>query len=408
MKIAGSESGAVLSKSATLVKQDGNPLPRFINKIKLETYCDGALNSEGLPNAGINYCKNRKLLELSRPDENPAYFLDISEDSKEKIKEFGKPYIVSLSGLSLNDNLEMLDRAYDSGDGIAAIELNLACPNIPGKPVVSNDFEQMDRVLRSVVENSRFGQIPLGIKLGPYFDMPFFERAAEIIAKHPVRFVTSVNTIGNALFVDSDNECEAIAANHGLGGLGGGFVKHTALANVRTMRTLLDARGRHDIDLVGVGGVHTGRDAFELILCGARAVQVGTCYWTEGPACFARIAGELRQLMERKGYSSVEAFRGRLKPYVPPSRTTELSAEIDASAGRKEDGKVKHKKEVEKNDAVAVVETKKQHSREQKAGGDVEDDAALNLGELSLRLCYILLGAAFTSLLNRLQERLGL
>jgi dihydroorotate dehydrogenase (fumarate) len=65
MKIAGSESGAVLSKSATLVKQDGNRLPRFINKIKLETYCDGALNSEGLPNAGIDYCKNYVCRDIS-------------------------------------------------------------------------------------------------------------------------------------------------------------------------------------------------------------------------------------------------------------------------------------------------------------------------------------------------------
>ena len=38
--------------------------------------------------------------------------------------------------------------------------------------------------------------------------------------------------------------------------------------------------GRGDIDVIGVGGVSTGRDAFEMILCGAKAVQVGTCHWT--------------------------------------------------------------------------------------------------------------------------------
>lgn len=56
-KIAGSESGAVLAKSATLIKQDGNTLPRFINKINMGDYCQGSMNSEGLPNAGIDYCK---------------------------------------------------------------------------------------------------------------------------------------------------------------------------------------------------------------------------------------------------------------------------------------------------------------------------------------------------------------
>jgi dihydroorotate dehydrogenase (fumarate) len=57
-KIGTSASGAILSKSATLVKQDGNQLPRFINKIYLgDQIGQGSMNSEGLPNAGIDYCK---------------------------------------------------------------------------------------------------------------------------------------------------------------------------------------------------------------------------------------------------------------------------------------------------------------------------------------------------------------
>ena len=248
--------------------------------------------------------------------------IDIGEEAKKSLTEHSKPYIISLSGLSLADNVDMLNKIYQDSEGIAAIELNLACPNIPGKPVVSNDFEQMEEVLKTITDLPKFKLLPLGIKLGPYFDMPFFERAADIIAQYPVRYVVSCNTIGNALFIDAENECEAMAANRGMGGLGGGFIKHTALANVRTLRELLDERGRADIDLVGVGGVATGRDAFELILCGAKAVQVGSCHWTEGPACFARIAQELTDLMRRKGYSSIEEFRGKLKPYIKPSRST--------------------------------------------------------------------------------------
>ena len=238
--------------------------------------------------------------------------------------QYNKPYIVSLSGLSLADNLQMLSKIFssDAVTHIAGIEYNLACPNIPGKSVVSNDLEQMNNVLKAVTELPGFGKIPLGVKLGPYFDMSMFKAAVDVISKYPIRFVVSCNNIGNALFIDAENECEAMAANRGMGGLGGGFIKHTALANVRTLRELLDERGRADIDLVGVGGVATGRDAFELILCGAKAVQVGSCHWTEGPACFARIAQELTDLMHRKGYSSIEGFRGKLKPYIKPSRST--------------------------------------------------------------------------------------
>jgi len=70
-KIAKSKAGAVLSKSATLLKQDGNPLPRSINKVSLgEKYCEGSINSEGLPNYGIDYCKQSFLLN------NYLYFND--------------------------------------------------------------------------------------------------------------------------------------------------------------------------------------------------------------------------------------------------------------------------------------------------------------------------------------------
>jgi dihydroorotate dehydrogenase (fumarate) len=58
IKIGQSSSGAVLAKSATLVEQSGNPLPRFVNKLKLGDYCEGSINSEGLPNLGIDYCND--------------------------------------------------------------------------------------------------------------------------------------------------------------------------------------------------------------------------------------------------------------------------------------------------------------------------------------------------------------
>jgi hypothetical protein len=132
--------------------------------------------------------------------------------------------------------------------------------------------------------------------------------------------VTCINTIGNALFVDAENECEAIAPKMGLGGLGGGFVKHSALANVRMVSKCLLELGRADIDVVGVGGVSSGKDAFELILAGATAVQVGTCHWSEGAVCFERISTELAALMTSKGYTCLADFRGKLKPFVRPKR----------------------------------------------------------------------------------------
>jgi dihydroorotate dehydrogenase (fumarate) len=169
---------------------------------------------------------------------------DISAEAISTLTSSGKPYIVSLSGLKLQDNLEMLGRAMGV-EGISAIELNLACPNIPGKPTIAYDFEQMEDVLKAITSHPLFSKKPLGVKLAPYFDMPFFEQATTIIAKYPVRYVVTTNTIGNALFVDTEKECASMAAKGGFGGLGGGFTKPIALANVYHLCQLLAKKVCH-------------------------------------------------------------------------------------------------------------------------------------------------------------------
>jgi len=95
----------------------------------------------------------------------------------------------------------------------------------------------------------------------------------------------------------------------GFGGIGGAYVKPTSLANVRKFRELL----RPEIDIIGCGGVETGIDAFEFLLCGASAVQVGTQYAKEGPLCFGQLEEELIEVLERKGYKSIADAKGKLK-----------------------------------------------------------------------------------------------
>ena len=290
-KITASESGAVLAKSATLKPQTGNPQPRTWH----DTDTNGAsLNSEGLPNSGIDYYLDETTIQQAMGSST-------------------KPYMVSISGSTLEDNLIMLKQILDSPQTIAAIELNLACPNVIGKPIIAYDFDQMQSVLEAVSKVKNITKIPLGVKMPPYFDGPHFQQAATILNKysHVVKYVASINTIGNALAVDAFSEAPVIAAKGGFAGLSGRAIKYTALSNVRQMRTLLDEK----IDVVGVGGIETGTDAFEMILCGAHAVQVGTCHWKEGPQCFDRICAELRDIMDSKGYNTIDEFRGRLKPW---------------------------------------------------------------------------------------------
>lgn len=106
-------------------------------------------------------------------------------------------------------------------DDVSAVELNLACPNIPGKPIIAYDFEQLEIVLKQVSAISTLHKKPLGIKLAPYFDLLHFDRAASIIAKYPIDYVVTANSMGNCLVVDYENECASILPKGGLGGLGG-------------------------------------------------------------------------------------------------------------------------------------------------------------------------------------------
>jgi dihydroorotate dehydrogenase (fumarate) len=275
-----------------LEAQKGNPLPRTWHSP------DGlaSFNSEGLPNSGIDYYLAASTIE---------------ETMSEAVGD--TPYMVSLSGKSLDDNLEMLRRlaSAPTRKQISAIELNLACPNVIGKPIIAYDFEQMDMILKAV---SKVQGLPvLGVKLPAYLDFQHFASAAAVLNKHKgtVKYVASINTIGNALAIDAHADQPCISSNSGYAGLSGPAVKYTAIANVCKLRQLLDP----EIDIVGVGGITTGQDAYEMLLAGATAVQVGTCHWKEGPTCFDRIADELRELMQKKGFRSLSDCKGKLKAW---------------------------------------------------------------------------------------------
>ena len=316
-KIAKSEAGGILAKSATVESQTGNPQPRTWQSES------ASLNSEGLPNYGIGYY--------------------LSDDVINEVKASGgdKPYMVSISGKNLQDNLTMLSdivKAHkENKSSISAVELNLACPNVIGHPIIAYDFKQMEEVLNAVsslMKKSK-SDLPLGVKMPPYFDGPHFQNAANIINKYVgiVSYVASINTIGNAFAVDTHSEMPVISSKGGLAGLSGPAVKHTALANVKVLRSLLNP----DIDVIGVGGVSTGEDVFQMILVGASAVQVGTCHWIEGPSCFGRISDELIEIMNEKGYSTIEEFRGKLRDWSKEGASASRAARKAREAREKEE-----------------------------------------------------------------------
>lgn len=275
--VKSSAAGTFVTKTATLEVRAGNPEPRYHN-VPL-----GSINSMGLPNQGLTYYLD--------------YLLELQESDPDRT------FILSLVGLSPEETHHLL-REVEASAFTGLIELNLSCPNVPGKPQIAYDFEATEAILREIFT---YFTKPLGVKLPPYFDLVHFDQAAAIFNQFPLVFVNCVNSIGNALYLE--DETVAIKPKQGFGGLGGAYIKPTALANVHAFYQRL----KPEIQIIGTGGVKTGRDAFEHILCGASMVQIGTALQQEGLGIFDRVTAELQAIMAEKGYETIEDFRGKLR-----------------------------------------------------------------------------------------------
>lgn len=271
-----SRTGAIITKSMTIEPRQGNPEPRYYG------FVGGSINSMGLPNLGY-----RAYAELIP-----------------QLRRYGKPVIASVAGLCEADFITIAEVINKSGPDM--IEVNLSCPNIPGKPQIGYDPDASERLLNRI---RRVITLPMGVKLPPYFDPAHHEAMAGVIGRTGVDFLNLINSVGNGLVVDPEREAVVIKPKSGFGGLGGTIIKPVALANVRAFWQLFQGR----LPIIGTGGVVTGIDAFEHFLCGASAVQVGTVLVEEGLGAFERLERELAAQLSRKGYDSPAACLGKLR-----------------------------------------------------------------------------------------------
>lgn len=274
--IANSKSSAIIMKSCTIEPREGNQEPRYV-RLPL-----GSIQSMGLPNLGY-----REYVKFAS-----------------QLKKYNKPVIASVAGLSVEDYGKMVE-AFQNSD-VDLIEVNLSCPNLEGKPQVAYDFEQTEKVLHRI---SNLGKKPIGLKFPPYYDFVHHKQMADLFEKYKISFITCINSVGNTLIINPETETPIIKPKKGFGGLCGDYIKPIALANVRAFYELLGNK----ISIFGVGGIKTGTDAFEFLLAGADAVQVASTFEKECQSCFARIKSELEEILQKKGYNSIEEAKGRLK-----------------------------------------------------------------------------------------------
>jgi dihydroorotate dehydrogenase (NAD+) catalytic subunit len=241
---------AFVSKTVTLRPRQGNPPPR------LWELPAGLMNSIGLPNKGLEGYLAHDLPELAR---------------------LPVPLIVNVMGFS-RDEVSTLVTEFAQRDEVAALELNVSCPNVETGLVIGADPDEVARLLSAV---RPLTDKPLIVKLTPNAsDVPAVAVAAE---REGASAVSLINTIrGMALHPRTGDPWLGGTT----GGVSGPAVRAIALAQVRSVTEAVS------IPVVGMGGVSHGRHAAELIRAGAALVAVGTESFRD-PAAGARIAAEL-------------------------------------------------------------------------------------------------------------------
>ena len=199
-----------------------------------------------------------------------------------RLRELGIPVWVSVGGFAVRDYLETCEQL--ARDDVACIELNLSCPNVDEAP---ESAAEIVAACREVTAS------PLYAKVSPHsWDMGQTVRAVEAAGADGVSMVNTLR--GVAL----DARLQPKLAR-GSGGYSGPALKPVALAAVMAARRVTE------LPIVGMGGVQSGRDALELIACGATHVALGTVLFAD-PYAPQRVRSELDEEATRAGFARAE------------------------------------------------------------------------------------------------------
>jgi dihydroorotate dehydrogenase (NAD+) catalytic subunit len=246
---------AFVSKTVTLEPRQGNPPPR------LWEVPAGLINSIGLPNKGLE-----------------GY---LTEDLP-KLAGLPVPLIVNVMGFS-RDQVAELVKSFAAREEVAALELNVSCPNVETGLVMGADPDEVAALLHTV---RPLTDKPLIVKLTPNAtDVAAVASAAQQAGASALSLINTLR--GMAL----DPRTGAPWLGGTTGGVSGPAVRAVALAQVHAVSQATT------IPLIGMGGVQSGRDALDLLRAGAALVAVGTESFRD-PVAAARIAAELGELLD--------------------------------------------------------------------------------------------------------------
>ena len=266
-----SSLGAIVSKGLFLEERDGHPAPRIV-----ETPA-GMLNAIGLQGIGARRFMDEKLPEL---------------------RARRATVIVNVCGTTLDEYVEV-SRILSDADGVAAIELNISCPNIKeGGIQFGCSLDGTYDVVSAVRKVTRLPVIP---KLTPNVtDVASFARAAEEAG------ADAVSLVNTFLAMAIDVESRTPKLSNVVGGLSGPAIRPIAVRMVYECRQLVK------IPIIGIGGIAEARDVLEFMIAGANAVQVGTANFVD-PFIWSKLLDGLRDYMGRHQIAKLDEIVGTVR-----------------------------------------------------------------------------------------------
>ena len=256
--------GAVVVKSLHVQPWPGNPAPR------VHTAGNGMLNAVGLEGPGVtSWC----------------------EHSLPRLERTGATVVASIWGRSVDEYVGAARALSVVGSRVAAVEVNLSCPNLEGRnSIFAHDVSTTSAVITAVRAELA---VPVWAKLSANTD-----RVVEITGAAASSGAAAVTLINTMLGMQISLASAGPVLGNGGGGLSGPPIHAIAVRAVHDVAVALP-----HVDIIGVGGISDGSGAVEMMMVGAKAVQVGTATFARPDACARVLAGAARIVRSGGGTS---------------------------------------------------------------------------------------------------------
>ena len=265
-----SRLGGIIPKTITLSPRNGNRPPRTVEVTA------GLLNAIGLDNDGIDEFLAKKLPWL---------------------RGVGAPIIVSFAAKKVEE-CGLFAEKFAAAEGIAALEMNVSCPNVSGGVDFGTNPVLCERIVSRM---KKCCTLPLCVKLSP--NVTSIADVAMAAEAGGADMISAINTL-YGLAVDWRRRVPRIA--NGYAGYSGPAVKPVALRCVSQIFRAVK------IPVIGIGGIESAGDVMEFLVAGASAVEVGTANFYR-PDAPIRILEELPRLLDEAGVSSSAELVGTLQ-----------------------------------------------------------------------------------------------